>query len=265
MGFSRQEYWSGLPFPSPGNLPDPGIEPRSPALYTDALLSEAPGKSKQDRENQFLKSGDMFLSEIIMEHHTYNFKCLKTLWRGADLPARGWAEEAGDSEHNSHPENLPELPLYCMRGWKECPRGFLPQNQLMVSQLDVVGGIWLPMIKLKEFQWACKFERKENSNQLWRTDVDRDSFFLMSTAHGQRASWSGMHCKESISSLGTRHDWVKPPMSHYNVAKATEFTSQQFSLCAGVQFCPSCLFLLHEKSFIVLFINHKHSHGNPSC
>ena len=32
MGFSRQEYWSGLPFPSPGDLPDPGIEPRSPAL-----------------------------------------------------------------------------------------------------------------------------------------------------------------------------------------------------------------------------------------
>ena len=32
MGFSRQEYWSGLPFPSPGNLPDPGIKPRSPAL-----------------------------------------------------------------------------------------------------------------------------------------------------------------------------------------------------------------------------------------
>ena len=40
MGFSRQEYWSGLPFPSPGDLPDPGIEPRSPALQADALLSE---------------------------------------------------------------------------------------------------------------------------------------------------------------------------------------------------------------------------------
>ena len=40
MGFSRQEYWSGLPFPSPGDLPNPGIEPRSPALQTDALLSE---------------------------------------------------------------------------------------------------------------------------------------------------------------------------------------------------------------------------------
>ena len=43
MGFSRQEYWSGLSFPSPGDLPDPGIEPRYPALQTDALPSEAPG------------------------------------------------------------------------------------------------------------------------------------------------------------------------------------------------------------------------------
>ena len=44
MGFSRQEYWSGLPFPSPGDLPDPGIKPRSPALQVDALLIELRGK-----------------------------------------------------------------------------------------------------------------------------------------------------------------------------------------------------------------------------
>ena len=44
MGFSRQEYWSGLPFLSPGDLPDPGIEPRSPALQADALPSEPPRK-----------------------------------------------------------------------------------------------------------------------------------------------------------------------------------------------------------------------------
>ena len=42
MGFSRQEYWSRFPFPSPGDLPDPGIEPGSPALQTDALPSEPP-------------------------------------------------------------------------------------------------------------------------------------------------------------------------------------------------------------------------------
>ena len=44
VGFSRQEYWSGLLFPSPGDLPDPGIEPRSPALQADALSSEPSGK-----------------------------------------------------------------------------------------------------------------------------------------------------------------------------------------------------------------------------
>ena len=44
MGFSRQEYWSGLPFPSPGDLLDPAIEPGSPALQGDALPSEPPGK-----------------------------------------------------------------------------------------------------------------------------------------------------------------------------------------------------------------------------
>ena len=43
MGFSRQEYWSGLPFPSPGDLPDPGIKVRSPALQADALTYEPRG------------------------------------------------------------------------------------------------------------------------------------------------------------------------------------------------------------------------------
>ena len=44
MRFSRQKYWSGLPFPSPGDLPDPGIKPGSPALQVDVLTSEPPGK-----------------------------------------------------------------------------------------------------------------------------------------------------------------------------------------------------------------------------
>ena len=52
MGFSRQEYWSGLPFPSPGGLPDPGIEPRSPALQAEALTSEPTGQ--EFLEQQYL-------------------------------------------------------------------------------------------------------------------------------------------------------------------------------------------------------------------
>ena len=60
MGFSRQEYWSELPFPSPGDLPNPGIEPRSPALQADALSSEPPGKPVTNLDS-ILKSRDTTL------------------------------------------------------------------------------------------------------------------------------------------------------------------------------------------------------------
>ena len=62
MGFSRQEYWSGLPFPSPGDFPDPGIEPGSPALEADTLTSEPPGKESYDQPKHIFKSRDITLS-----------------------------------------------------------------------------------------------------------------------------------------------------------------------------------------------------------
>ena len=58
MGFSRQEYWSGSPFPSPGNLPNPGMEPRSPALQVDSLPAGPQGKPlnlKVPKINELLK------------------------------------------------------------------------------------------------------------------------------------------------------------------------------------------------------------------
>ena len=62
MEFSRQEYWSGLLFPSPGDLPDAGIEPGSPALQADTLSSEPPGttlggQKPKGRKNSTLKPG----------------------------------------------------------------------------------------------------------------------------------------------------------------------------------------------------------------
>ena len=53
MGFSRQEYWSGLPFPSPGDLPNPGIKVGSPALQADTLPSEPPGKLKMSTNTKW--------------------------------------------------------------------------------------------------------------------------------------------------------------------------------------------------------------------
>ena len=58
MGFSRQDYWSGLPCPSPGDLPHPGIKPRSPTLQADALTSEPPGKPKIRKFKMFRSNTD---------------------------------------------------------------------------------------------------------------------------------------------------------------------------------------------------------------
>ena len=62
MGFSRQEYWNGLPCPSAGDLPDLGIEPGSPALQADALPSEPPGKPQKNlgRKIKVVGAGNSF-------------------------------------------------------------------------------------------------------------------------------------------------------------------------------------------------------------
>ena len=63
MEFSRQGYWSGLPCPPPGDLPNPGIEPGSPALQADSLLSESPGKSKNTGVGSLALLQQIFLTK----------------------------------------------------------------------------------------------------------------------------------------------------------------------------------------------------------
>ena len=63
MGFSRQEYWSGLPCPSPGDLPDPGIEHRSPALQADSLPAEPQGKPKDTGVGSLSLLQEIFLTQ----------------------------------------------------------------------------------------------------------------------------------------------------------------------------------------------------------
>ena len=71
MGFSRQEYWSGLPFPSPGDLPNPGIEPGFPTLEADALTSEPPGN-----QNKWL----FFIRSIGTQ--TISLSSQEAIWKG---------------------------------------------------------------------------------------------------------------------------------------------------------------------------------------
>ena len=82
MEFSRQEYWNGLPFPSPEDLPNPGIEPGSPALQADALPSETPGKPLEARNKchqTVVKSGSIHLnceSTLLLHQLQAAWRCL---------------------------------------------------------------------------------------------------------------------------------------------------------------------------------------------
>ena len=93
MGFSRQEYWSGLPFPSPGDLPDPGIEPRSPALEADALTSE-PTKLKtkiwvEMQKQQWLNEKDFNFCQFSNSSFCYSpFGQEKKIYTGIFQPWR---------------------------------------------------------------------------------------------------------------------------------------------------------------------------------
>ena len=73
-GFSRQEYWSGLPCPPPGDLPNPGIKPRSPTLQADSFLSEPPGKPKNTGV------GSLSLLQQIFSSQESNLGLLNCKW-----------------------------------------------------------------------------------------------------------------------------------------------------------------------------------------
>ena len=76
MEFSKQEYWSGLPFPPAGDLPDPGIKPMSPVLAGRFFTTEPPGKPKSDIKNNFSYK---FATSRIKVHSLYYRKKLNSI------------------------------------------------------------------------------------------------------------------------------------------------------------------------------------------
>ena len=80
VGFSRQEYWNGLPFPSPGDLPQPGIEPGSPALQVDFLPSKPPGKSISILFYYYYLFIYLFIFNLLV-FYFFNFKIFNSYMR----------------------------------------------------------------------------------------------------------------------------------------------------------------------------------------
>ena len=95
LGFPRQEYWTGLPFPSPGDLPDPGIESMSPALTGRFFTAEPPGKSRHIN----LQSKLCMQCEGLIGHIEANLRSLSQRFQDVDL---GWAKSSETWMHGPY-------------------------------------------------------------------------------------------------------------------------------------------------------------------
>ena len=98
MGFSKQRYWSGLPFPSPGDLPDPGIKPWTPTLQADSLPAELPGKHIKEK----YKGWDKHINKrLIFSSHTPAIPWTLMGLKVCSLSSLGW-ELLGEIEAAWH-------------------------------------------------------------------------------------------------------------------------------------------------------------------
>ena len=124
MGFSRQEYWGGLPFPSPGDLPNPGIEPGSPALQTDTLLSEPPGKP-----NQFSSVQSLSRVWCLWSHESQHARppCLS--------PTPGVHPDSRPSSQWCHPDSSSSVVPF-----SSCPQSLPASESFPMSQLFAWSG-----------------------------------------------------------------------------------------------------------------------------
>ena len=103
MGLSKQEYWSGLPLPSPGDLPNLGIEPTSPALKADSLPSELPGK---------LVSSVQSLSHVqLCNPMDYSMQGFSVHQQLLEL-AQTHVHQVGDAIQSSNPLSSPSPPAF---------------------------------------------------------------------------------------------------------------------------------------------------------
>ena len=188
MEFSKQEYWSGLPFPSPGDLSDPGIKPRSPALQADALPSEPPGKPNncpQFSSVQSLSRVRLFATPWIAAHQ-------------ASLPITiSWSSLRLTSIESV----MPSSHLMLCHPFSFCPQSLPASESFPMSQLFAWGGQSTGVSALTSFlpkksqdwspsEWIgwISLQSKGLSRVFSNTTVQKHQFF-----GAQRSSQSNSH------------------------------------------------------------------------
>ena len=120
MGFSRQGYWSGLPFPFPGDLPDPGIEPKSPAFQADSLPSEPPEKRGK---------GSVQFSQSVMSNSLRSHE-LQHARPPSPSPTPRVHPNARPSSQGCHPTISSSVVPF-----SSCPQSFPASGYFQMSQL----------------------------------------------------------------------------------------------------------------------------------
>ena len=170
MGFSRQEYWSGLPFPSLEDLPNTGIEPRSPALQADSLLSESPGKPKAQwgvglncccyflSQIQTRRLPTAFQSITITNMTTRKIPVCPCRARSSDLVNRSRADEEGLRTGRSPKANLKSEWSKPCDSWSTLANEYLLFCLLLLLLLLL---LCLPLLPWKEASGRQKALRKE--------------------------------------------------------------------------------------------------------
>ena len=125
MGFSRQEYWSGLPCPSPGDLPYPGIEPEFPALEADTLTSEPPGKPGRYPNSWLHQQPPHMLCCCTEGVQGSSFTSIRL---DASTSARGPSEELWPEPRMTSPRPTQEQWLSWEPEWSKCSKEGLCQD-----------------------------------------------------------------------------------------------------------------------------------------
>ena len=130
LSMDRQEYWSGLPFPSPGDLPNPGTEPRSPALEADTLPSEPPGKPLSQASND----GWSFIEDLRVSWEKWPRRC----WNW--LSNQGIRKIESSIKEQNFSWNLPGSPRENVAHFIWTINKLTLKNACLTSKLDVVPG-----------------------------------------------------------------------------------------------------------------------------
>ena len=147
MGFSRHKYWSGLPFPSPGDLSDPGIEPRSPALEEDTLTSEPPGKIVESVGDVIMNSTISPTTEMLPP--LADRKLTQSNW------SHSWLWNSGTRWHKVSPKDaFSSLPCHSL---------VPPSNQYPIIE-EQAHSWWPERLNPSSHKWKEEWEYNESES-----------------------------------------------------------------------------------------------------